>query len=351
MAEWVQCPHCRAGFMGRPDNICPECGKSVKELTTAQAQSASDMSDTRYGMSAAGAVFLLNAAMNVGGTILMSNAPGSGGPGSSGGWLSTVIDVVIGASLLTGNPKFRIWAIVRVALGFLCFTGLFAYMGATILAVAQTCLSLALLALLIGTPGLPRIGVSLAAVLLAFGIEAKVLMDMKAGVNPFAAGAYKKQSDPLTSMTVKGQSFPYHITAPSNKWRLRKNEFALAENPLVDRELVLPDFDAHIFVIGERIPRGVRVDMDKFSEVVIDNMRRASSKVEVLEDSALSTAVDGKLLHFRVTKLELQVELYVGVFVATDGAYQVFCGSSPKTFPKLSADFKKTITSFGVDAN
>ena len=102
----------------------------------------------------AGALLLVNGALVLLEKVVLSSKITGGSPVN--GVLPVIFDVVIGVSLIKGNPKFRTWAIVRCVLGAILFSGIQIAAGQPVAVVIQLMVSGSLLALLVGDASKPR---------------------------------------------------------------------------------------------------------------------------------------------------------------------------------------------------
>jgi len=104
----------------------------------------------------AGALLLVNGGLVLLEKVVMSSKDAS----PFRGILPVIFDVVIGVSLIKGNPKFRKWAIVRCVLGAILFAGINIAAGQPLMAGIQLMVSGSLLALLVGDASKPRIALA-----------------------------------------------------------------------------------------------------------------------------------------------------------------------------------------------
>ncbi|HZS40828.1 MAG TPA: hypothetical protein VFF06_28540 [Polyangia bacterium] len=103
------------------------------------------------GARIAGACLIVNALLVFAEKIFVKD---SGGGASVG--IAPIIDLVIGGALAAGQGKYRTWALVRCVLGALVFGALSLSGGDMISFGLQLAVSGALIALLVGDPGLAR---------------------------------------------------------------------------------------------------------------------------------------------------------------------------------------------------
>ena len=103
----------------------------------------------------AGALMIVNGILVA---IEFAMTAGKSGPGAPGfrSPLPAIIDILIGVSLVRGNPKYKTWAMVRVCLGAAVFFAISAF-GGDLFTAAFTLIGCgALFALLLGNAGKAR---------------------------------------------------------------------------------------------------------------------------------------------------------------------------------------------------
>lgn len=96
----------------------------------------------------------------VAGAIMIATVPaallGSRGGQPATTYLAIVFDVLIGVSLVRGNLKYRLWAVLRCLLGLLIYGGPAIARSEVAEAIGIVAYSGSLLVLLVGTPGKAR---------------------------------------------------------------------------------------------------------------------------------------------------------------------------------------------------
>lgn len=110
------------------------------------------------GQRLAGLLLVVNALLILVGAALSLRAPQAAtGPLPPGvGVVPAVIDMAIGASLLSGSGRLALWATVRVVVGMVVFTAL--QIKSPVAVVIQILVAGSFLLLLLGDAGKPRIG-------------------------------------------------------------------------------------------------------------------------------------------------------------------------------------------------
>ncbi len=302
------------------------------------------------GQRIAGALLISNAAIVALERIVMPSDPTSKDPFDSPSRviMPILIDVAVGVALLMKTKGVVPWAIFRAALGLVVFVVLRLVQGDMFLAVMQIAVSSALLLLLIGDAGKPRIAVGGAlfgmyALLSLVGIGSTVT-----GKNPLASMIQSAsgtiESEPAGVVT--GETSHYRITAPSDKWHLRTAAAAKKDNPLADRWLTRPDADAHVIVIAEKIPGGV-VMPEALTDVVVDNAGKVSTKFALIDRKPLRThPEEGRILHTQSTVNGLDIESFVGVVAYYEHGFQIVAFAPRVSFAAVESELRSIVESF-----
>jgi hypothetical protein len=293
------------------------------------------------GARIAGVLLLVNAALVVVDNVLMPSAKGV--PSSV---VPAVIDVLIGASLVRGDKKYLNWAIVRAIGGAVIWTALSLANGERFVAALQVLVSASLLGLLLGQPGRARI----VAACVAFGlyglVEVAGVVTVTTGFNPIASTTMQLSGEleREPAGTVHGVAFDYALTAPNANWHLYKTEVMHQNNAAADRWLVRPDLDAHLLVIAEQLEPGMTLELKNLSKVILDNVRKSSPDVVVLEDG-LMTNREGWLLRYTATTSGLPAEFYVGLYARGRNVVQVQGFAAKKSFAAARPDLERAVAS------
>lgn len=384
MAEWTVCPHCHLKHTRRPDGACPRCkhpadggetsapapaasqfrGTAMPDVydgrpTTPMGRAAATSSDSggappsdaevSTGARIAGAVMLVNGLLVIIEKLMMGSGSDATGGGMAGGVVSIVLDFLVGSTLLMGQAKYLGLAKVRIALGLVAFTALHMFNGNPVMAICQIVFSTGLVLLVFGKPGIPRIAIGAGAASLVLVLEVLGLLGVAVGGSFLRSAAYSGQLESTAATVVQGEKYQYHLTPSSTKWFVRKAEYAHKDNALADRWLVRPDKDAHIFVIGEKLQDDVRVDMDRFADVIAQTARRAASKFTVVATEPLSTLVASRLLEVKMSSKGQNLHGYYGLFAREPYIYQVIGLVSEQEFSSISLELKESVSSFELD--
>ena len=264
-------------------------------------------------------------------------------------FIPAALDVLIGASLLSGKTKYRAWAIIRVVLGTILFTAL-AWTKDPVLAVSQVMIGGSLLLLLLGNAGRPRLVAGGAlffvyALLNVSGLSATVL-----GVNPLGPVFQTVLGDiePGSAGQVIGQGSHYRVQAASSRWHLRKDAVAKKTNPLADRWLTRPDLDAHVLIISEKVV-GKQIGPDALTDVVIENAKKAASSFEVISREPMRRHPKiGRIIHSQNIIDNLELETLSGVIGTYEHGYQLIAFAPRKSFPKVEAELRSILESFAL---
>jgi hypothetical protein len=300
------------------------------------------------GQRLAGALLIVNAALVLIEAAVTMGTPQPAEAMPSVGIVPAMIDVGIGASLVSGSRKTLKWAILRVVIGLVVWSGMQLVRGEWVMVALQAVVGGSFLLLLIGDAGRARIAVGASA----FGLFALVSLlgigVTVTGGNPLASviGALRPDIEPTPTRQVTGLATGYSLTLPNDKWHLRKADAAKKDNPIVDRWLVRPDTDAHILVIVEDVP-GANLSVDAYADAILDGAKAASKNLTVLQRDPLpGHAEDGRLLHTTSTIQALELEYYYALIVDHDHAYQIVVFTQRSTFPGLAAELRQIIASF-----
>lgn len=300
------------------------------------------------GQRVAGAFLIANALFVFIEAAITTATPGSADATPGGAIVPAMIDLGIGVSLLSGSAKALKWALVRVALGVVLWTGVQASRGEWVVMAMQLVLGAAFLLLLIGEAGRARI----AAGASAFGVYALVsllgIVSIVGGVNPLAGvtGALRTDLDPVPGHVLTGVMTRYTVTTPDDHWLVRKAEAAKKDNALVDRWLVRADKDAHLLILVEDLG-GANLPVGAYADAVLDGAKKAQKDVAVLERHPLSGHLDdGVFLHTTSTLNGLSLEYYYAVISEGGHLYQLITFAMRAAFPPLAADFRGMIDSF-----
>jgi hypothetical protein len=359
MNDWIVCPSCHLNHRRRPDGICPRCNGHLDVPPQVPDEPPPEVPRTRYGTPVPPAdlepvVERLPVAYRIGGAVLLLNGLVAlvdrfavGAPSQTilkYAISSSVIDVGIGALLLSGDERCVFWARLRSVLGLLVLPIVFVLLGDPALAIVQAFFSLALVNLLYGVPGSARIGVSSAVFVLYFALGAIAL----SGRNPLGKTALSMKGEiggtPATE--IAGKEYPYRIPLPKGgAWYLRNEGVARAENPLVDRWVVRPESDAHVIVIVEQVPGAMNIPLDDLTQGVMQNLEKSLKKFRVVEQETVDGKHRCRLLHTRGVTNGIEIESYYGIYSRVDTVYQVVGAATPRTFPRIAAELKEIVTS------
>jgi|GEM_PF-3233236 len=262
--------------------------------------------------------------------------------------IPALIDVLIGIALLAKYKKIVPWAVFRASLGMVVFVAMRAAQGDAFSTLMQVAVSSSLLLLLTGDASKARIvaGVALFGIYSVFGflgVGAHVI-----GKNPLALLIQNAsgQLEPKPAGVVTGEQSHYRLTAPSDKWRLRKRELAKKDNPLADRWLTRPEFDAHVIVIAEKVA-GAMVLPDALTDVVIDSAKRGSTELTIVARTRLRTRPEeGRMLHTRSTVNGLAIESLVGVIGYYEHGFQIVAFAPRTSFASVESEMRSIVESF-----
>jgi hypothetical protein len=296
----------------------------------------------------AGAMLLANAAYLAIEGLLLPNHEGPGGSPGTGSLLPVIIDAGIGASLLTGNTRYRSVAVLRVVLGLFIFGAMSLAKGDYATAVAQVLLSSSLLAMLVGEPGKLRQGLSFAGFGLLLTLQLVGLYALTGGraATAMLVSATRKDLDPVSGRRVSGKAYRYSLTLPSDDWFVRKDEATKKENPLADLWLTRPIEDLHVLVLAER--SDVTVSLDAVTDNVLGNVQRTATSFKLVSREPIR-GNEGRLLHYTGTMGTLELEWLSGVYTDGNQVVQVLTFGKRRELSAASADMRSIIESFRFD--
>jgi hypothetical protein len=363
--NFVRCPHCGLRHSEREDRRCPRCHEALDSAPSddagaepyrppvARVSSPAPFSfghqgeDESFGMGAriAGVLFILNS-LSIFYAGIAFKVPMSG-PGRAS---SAIVDMILGCLLVLGQRKVVPFCMVRVVLGAVLFLGLSLYSGDYTSAVMQVALSGSLLGLLVGTPGLARLGVS-SAVAVCYVLYAAFILHGGTRVRDAKALLAAREIEVIGPKDVTGVGYDYHFKAPNDQWFLRSQELAKRESPICDRWLVRPDKDAHFIVIAEDFvaQRSGAVDIDAYQTAVLANLKNAATKVDVLETGVLFERYDqSRRVHARATVKGLSIDYTFGLVVFRNQGFQFIGFASEAEFPSLAGEYQQMFDSLVI---
>lgn len=152
--------------------------------------------------------------------------------------------------------------------------------------------------------------------------------------------------DPTPITTVRGQKIPYAITAPE-RWFLRKEDIVRAENSALDKWLIRPELDAHVFIVAEEVPAGLTLPLDKYTAVVLENAHQGTENfVEVSREKWAKFPNEGVRVHASMTRSGVDLEYEYALFTRANRAYQVTGFTTKTSYAAAKADIVRAIDSF-----
>jgi hypothetical protein len=163
---------------------------------------------------------------------------------------------------------------------------------------------------------------------------------------PATAQALPPDVEAAPAGRIEGVAQRYSLTAPNEKWHLRKEAAAKQDNPLADRWLTRPDSQAHIMVIAEQVP-GAKVSVEAYADAVAAAVKTGNPNAEVLGREPLRTGdKSGLVLHVKASTNGLPIESYYGAFAYGDVAFQVIGFAEQSVFPSVQGELLQIIESF-----
>jgi hypothetical protein len=276
------------------------------------------------------------------------NTPAAGPTGSpvvSG--VSSLLDIGIGISLLTGSSALATFAIVRSALGLTAGLAMRAGEGPIGMAT-QAIMCLSLLGLLIGKAERVRTAISASAMGLYLAVQMLAIASLVTGTNPLApallASAGDIEGSPVTRAT--GIRVPYEISFSSGDWYPRKPERFAKEYPLVDRWFVHPKSDVHVLVIVEHAP-DKHFPIDAFADVVIDNTKKETPSLAVASREPWPLHPErGRLVKALGTREGVPFEWRFAFLSTYERAVYVLTVGSTQAIAPMDAELRAIVDSF-----
>jgi hypothetical protein len=253
------------------------------------------------------------------------------------------VDVVVGGALLLGKPKAKHIGLVRITLGALIFGGLFLAKGEHLAAGAQIVFSCSLALLIAGDPGKPRITLAVVMAAGCFLLEGVGLTAIATGKNPIAAAILRSAGGEPAAGEMRGDKFDYCVQVPPKDWYLRTAAAARKMNPLSDRWLMRPDYDAHVMIIGEQVKEGLVIDQARYEDVLV---KEAQTRLIDFHLIGRDPLVGGTALHYSGKVNSMDLEYYRGAFADGSRAYQVVAFASPKHFAQMREEMSGIVRSF-----
>jgi len=152
--------------------------------------------------------------------------------------------------------------------------------------------------------------------------------------------------EPAPAGEVVGVAYPYHLTAPNDRWHLRKQDAAKKDQPLEDVWLIRPDRAAHVMVIAEQAP-GQKVSIEAYADAIEANGRRdAPGFARLLREPLAFDPTNGRFLHTTMTRKGIDLEYYYGLVTAGDRGFQIIGFSERGGFSTVEKEIKQIIDSF-----
>jgi len=156
---------------------------------------------------------------------------------------------------------------------------------------------------------------------------------LPAGVVPGAVGR------------VVGVAVPYALTASGDRWYLRTDEAARADNSSADRWLIRPDRDAHVFVVVEAIEdNDVPIGADAVGATVMQMLLAHNSAITF--GPVEPAARGGVAFHATVPSPQINLEFDYRVHVTATHAFQVVGFARTEFYPAVADELRQIVDSF-----
>lgn len=335
------CPKCQLPVT-EATKKCPSCGESLKANETKQKGNGTLTLSQRI----AGAALVLNAVFLGLEAIYFTE-----GAVESREYSSIVISLMLGGLLLAGVEKALLWAKISVIAGAVLYTAKYVAAQDLFMIGFQLAFSAGLLLLLFGRPHRIRIGIAVALLLGYFGLEVLGLQQEFTGQHFLTSHFVQARNDlePLTGDTVTGLVAPYTFGVDSARWMSMTQAGIQAENPVVDRWLVQPEYDAHLFTIPEVLGEEEYIPLDDLVDAVIANGQEGSEQFTVNERKPLASHPGtGVYLDATVVFDGDPYRFHYGIYSIDNAAIQVVCYAFEESFAHIEADCSRAIESFAL---
>lgn len=335
----LNCPKCQLPVTETTEK-CPSCGTTISRQKAKQDVHGILTRAQRI----AGAALVLNGIFLAVEAIYFSK-----GAVESREYSAIIVSVMLGGLLLAGVEKALIWAKISVIAGTIIYTAQYVAARDFSMAAFQLAFCLGLLLLLFGRAERMRLGIAVALLLAYFGLEVLGLQQEFTGRHLLTPQFVKARNDlePLQTDTIKGIVAPYTFEVDSSHWMSMTQAGIQAENPVVDRWLVQPEYDAHLFTIPEILEKGESIDLDNLVDAVIANGQEGSEKFTVNERKALASHPGtGVYLDATVIYDGDPYRFNYGIYSIGHAAVQVVCYAFEKSFSHVKDDCMRAINSF-----
>jgi hypothetical protein len=185
----------------------------------------------------------------------------------------------------------------------------------------------------------PRLAAELRGILNSFHVPPEALLPpASAEVEDAPAGE------------VVGVSYPYRVTAPNDRWYIRKSEAAKKDQPLADRWLTRPDRGAHVIIVAEHVP-GAKLPIEAYVDEVLKSVKKGASAFDLVAREPLpADPTRGRFLHTTISREDLSFEYYYGLFTAGDRAFQIIGFTERAGFAVAAPEIRRIIDSFRLPA-
>jgi hypothetical protein len=296
------------------------------------------------GQRIAGPILVANGVL-----VMLERAMAMDGEGFSNP-VGSLIDIALGLMLLAGRKDVLGFTKFRAVAGGLVFGGIYLAQGDMTMMALQLIFSAALIALLFGDAGKPRMAVAAVAAIGLMGLELIGLQMIHSGESPAIMMSALYDLQPIESEVLESATHPYRMRAPGEGWERRSDESAQIDNPLADLWLVEPAWDAHIMVIAETVEPGYEVDIETLAEVVVDNARAGAEDFDLASQKYLAgVSTLGKQLDARAVIDGNEMRFRYGVFANGRHGVQVICFAGEKSFPNVEKACDAVLGSFEFD--
>lgn len=294
----------------------------------------------RRAIQISGAFLIASAAVSCfGGLAFGLDAQGSKIVGAS------LVDALIGLSLLRGNPKYKYLAILRVFLGLVVWTGLWIFLSDFATAAVQVFLSTALLLLLTGKSSTVRLRLGAALCVAVLLLECAAIGSRVTGSSLLVVSG---ETIAIPGGTAYGTDIKYMVHV-SGDFRQRDRSAMKRDNPNADLWLVDARNDAHVMVVC--LPELNNLDARAYHTSVINALSGNGLKVVTeVPLRKIGAATRGRAELVGVVE-QVRASYIVTTTVKFGAACTVYGWSTTERFNSVRVSLSNAVDSFRYNFN
>jgi hypothetical protein len=332
------------------DEIQPEPLTAAPEPSLAPSYREAELANPLpLGPRIAGGVLIINALF-----VLAALALGMQSALNVSPFVPALIDILVGIYLIRGSWSILPWAKARVILGGVVYGLIAAVDGDFISMGATIAFSVSLLLLLYGKPKRIRISVSLVVIALVFLLDLFGFQQALTGTSFLGQAinrlAYK--ASPSKDPVFQGTLVDYTIGPLDSAWMRRDDAAAKNDNPKADLWLVHPAYDAHIIVVPDIAPAAGVLDLETYTDLVIELTSAGFDDFVVITWAPLTQGrTPGNVVEMTGESEGLDLRFRIGLFVEGNYYVEIACFSLEAVFYRIedSCDTAFRTFRFGMD--